>query len=60
MDPRRRPQKRLSSTTDLAATSTQGHPLPTRPSSRPTETSAQPSGKFLSNFIFLDVQLLLI
>ena len=56
MDPRRRPQKRLSSSTDLAATSAQGRPQPTRPT-RPT---TQPSGKSnLPFFNFLDVQLLI-
>ena len=42
MDPRRRPQKRPSSSTDLAATSAQGRPQPTQP----IQTSTQSSGKF--------------
>ena len=46
MDPRRRPLKRLSSSTDLAAGSTQGRHPSTQLSERPIQPSTQPSGKF--------------
>ena len=54
MDPRRRSQKRLSSSTDLAATSSRSRPQPDR-SSQPT---TQPSGKlFYFSIDITDVQL---
>lgn len=41
MDPRRRPQKRRSSSTDLAATSSRSRPQLNQPS----QPTTQPSGK---------------